>query len=45
MGAPLEFFPTHVCDSTHPLDYIIGLIIMKIEAILVFYEDVFTADL
>jgi hypothetical protein len=45
MGGPLEFFPTHVCDSTHPLAYIIGLIIMKIEVILVLHEDVFTADL
>jgi hypothetical protein len=45
MGGPLEFFPTHVCDSTHPLAYITGLKIMKIEAILVFHEDVLIADL
>ncbi len=28
---PSEFFPTHVCASTHSLAYIIGLIILKLE--------------
>jgi hypothetical protein len=38
--------PSHNCTTvTLSTEYIIGLIIMKIEAIMVFHEDVFTADL